>query len=246
MQLKRKRSESELSTSTTSTFNSPPRFGSFSPQSIDVSMDTDSFGFTTDFPVSPLSRFSNKTLQFPHVPGRTMKRFRDNRPTEREVHERTLNMLYAAQRQQPSTQPHDTHTSNQLQHNVPTAAQPGPSSSSASSHQTSLHSFWNLPSRPSATTAAYLPPTSVDTPTECEDCGQSLGSDSDDMMMDVDSLSGAEGAGCGTCGKHVCSHCSITNLGEQRRCLGCAGTTRAGNSGRNAVSWARGMSNWLC
>jgi hypothetical protein len=181
---------------------------------------------------------------------RTTKR----RKTEQEqythtrlVTERTLNMLYAAQRQQPSAQHHEIHTSNQLQHNVPIPTQPGTSSSSSSSHQTNLHSFWNLPSRPSAATAACLPPATVDQPTECEDCGQNLGGDDDGMMMDVDDMSGAEGASCGACGKHVCSHCSITNLGEQRRCLGCAGTTtKAGRNNRTAVPWARGMSNWLC
>lgn len=83
MVLKRKRSESELSTSTTSTFNSPPRINSFSPQSSDVSMDTDDFTFTAHYPVSPLSRFSNQNF---HIPGRTMKRLRDNRPSEHEVH----------------------------------------------------------------------------------------------------------------------------------------------------------------
>jgi hypothetical protein len=49
-------------------------------------MNTDSFSFTSNFPVSPLARYNNKNLQFSHVPGRTMKRFRDNRPSEYEVH----------------------------------------------------------------------------------------------------------------------------------------------------------------
>ncbi|TRX88784.1 hypothetical protein FHL15_010354 [Xylaria flabelliformis] len=234
MQLKRKRSESELSTSTTSTSNSPSRFGFISPQSTDVSMDTDSFAFTANFPVSPLFRFGNKNINFPRVPGRTMKRFRDNRPSENEVHQRTINMLYAAQRQQDQPQPHDTRP---LQ---PVAAQPGPSS-----HQTNLHSFWNLPSRPSAPPAACLPPTTTDAPTECEDCGLNLGGDGD-CMMDVDDVSGAGGASCGACGKYVCSHCSITNIGEQRRCLGCAGTTTRTGGAVRANPWARSMSSWLC
>ncbi|KAI0474621.1 hypothetical protein F4859DRAFT_74418 [Xylaria cf. heliscus] len=239
MQLKRKRSESELSTSTTSTFNSPLRFGSISPQSADVSMDTDNFAFTANFPVSPLSRFSNRDIHFPHVPGRTMKRFRDNRPSEHEVHQRTLNKLFAAQRQQNPSQSHESRT---ITH-VPVAAQPGPSSSP---QQTNLHSFWHLPSRPSAPLAACLPPATTDAPTECEDCGQSFGGD-DDGMMDVDDVSSAEGTGCGACGKHVCSHCSITNIGEQRRCLGCAGSaTRAAGGARTVTPWARGMSSWLC
>ncbi|KAI3324846.1 hypothetical protein HD806DRAFT_493774 [Xylariaceae sp. AK1471] len=246
MQLKRKRSESELSTSTTSTFNSPSRVGSFSPASANTSMDMDSFAFTSNFPVSPLARYSNKNLQFPHVPGRTMKRFRDNRPSEYEVHQRTLNILYSAQRQPTHASNHEIPTENQ-HHNAPIAAQPGSSSSlSSSSHQTNLHSFWNLPSRPSAPPAACLPPTIIDTPTECEDCGQNLGGD-DDAMMDVDDVSGAAGTGCGACGKHVCSHCSISNLGEQRRCLGCAETkVGRGAAGAGRIPWSRSMSSWLC
>ncbi|GAW25753.1 putative orf21 protein [Rosellinia necatrix] len=245
MQLKRKRSESELSTSTTSTFNSPLRSDPFSP-SADVSMDIDTFHFTANLPVSPLSRPSNKPLQFPRVSGRTMKRFRDNRPSEHEVHERTLNILYTAQRQQPHALAREMRTVHQQQHDVPVAAQPGPSSASPC-QQTDLHSFWNLPSRPSAPPVAYLPPSGIDIPSECEDCGRRFGGDDDDGdgMVDMD-MSGTEGTSCVACGKHVCPSCSITNLGEQRRCLGCAGTTRTGNNARNAVPWATGMSNWLC
>ncbi|KAI1202715.1 hypothetical protein F5X97DRAFT_187980 [Nemania serpens] len=245
MQLKRKRSDSELSTSTTSTFNSPTRFGPFSPQPTDVSMDVDDFNLATHLPMSPLSRFSNKSIQFPHNSGRTTKRFRNNRPSEQEVHQHTLDMLYAAQRHQTPVQPHEAQTPDQLRHNIPVAAQPGPASTLPSSHQTDLHSFWNLPSRPSASQVAYIEPTTMETPTECEDCGQSLGGD-DDAMMDGDNMSGTGGTSCGACGKHVCSHCCITNLGEQRRCLGCAGTTRGSGSGARAtMPWATGMSNWL-
>ncbi|KAI0410144.1 hypothetical protein F4802DRAFT_593013 [Xylaria palmicola] len=237
MQLKRKRSGSELSTSTTSTFDSPPRFGSFSP------MDSGNFTFGANLPVSPLSRLGSKNAHFPHVPGRTMKRFRDNRPSQHEVHQRTLNMLYAAQRHQPR----ETRLEDHQQDDVPVAAQPGSSAACSSSHQTNLHSFWNLPSRPSAPPAACLPPTMVDAPTECEDCGQKLGGDDVDGMMDVDGVLGAEGTSCGACRKHVCSHCAITNLGEQRRCLSCAGTTTRTAGGDRALdSWARGMSDWLC
>ncbi|KAI0976754.1 hypothetical protein F4678DRAFT_414398 [Xylaria arbuscula] len=241
MQLKRKRSESELSTSTTSTFNSPPRISSFA-QSIDMSMDTDGFTFTSPFAVSPRTHFINKNLDFSHVPGRTMKRLRDNRPSEHEVHQRTLDMLYAAQRQ---STPQGTSTSNHQQHQTPIAVQPGASSSTT--HQSNLHSFWNLPSRPPTLPGACLPPSAADTPTECEDCGQKLCGDDGDMAMDIDDMSGPQAMSCRACGKHVCSHCSITNLGEQRRCLTCAGTeSRAGGGSRAAVPWARGMSNWLC
>lgn len=243
MYLKRKRSESELSTSTTSTFDSPPRFGCFTPPSTDVCMGTGNFTFMAETPASPLSRFdnnNNNNISFPRVSGRTMKRFRDNRPSEQDVHERTLNILYAAQKQQTPTQSHGTYVAHQRPHHAPTAAQPG-----SSSQQPDLHSFWNLPSRPSAPPVSCLPPTNIETPTDCEDCGQMLCGD--DGMMDMDDMSSMGGTSCSVCGKHVCSHCSITNLGEQRRCLGCAGTTqRTGASMRNTSTWATGMANWLC
>ncbi|KAI1115689.1 hypothetical protein F5Y14DRAFT_112206 [Nemania sp. NC0429] len=246
MQLKRKLSDSELSMSTTSTFNSPTRLGPFSPPSTDMSMDFGNFSFATNLPVSPLSQLSSKNVNFPHVSGRTMKRFRDNRPSEQEVHQRTLNMLYAAQRHQTPVQPHEARTPDQLRHNMPVAAHPGPSSSLPSSHQINLHNFWNLPSRPSASQTVFVPPTTMDTPTECEDCGQNLDSDND-IMMDADNMSGTGGSSCVVCGKHVCSHCCITNLGEQRRCLGCAETTRrCGNAARATTPLATGMSSWLC
>ncbi|KAI0197654.1 hypothetical protein F4808DRAFT_291347 [Astrocystis sublimbata] len=253
MFLKRKRSESELSTSTSSTFNSPPRFGSISPQSLDIytnistNMNADPFAFAamTNAPPSPLARFGNRG------PGRTMKRIRDNRPSENEVHQRTLGMLYAAQRQQSS---HEA-TANQTQQHAPIAAQPG-TSSSLSSQKTNLHNFWALPSRPSAPPTTYhLSTSTTDTPSACEDCGRGFGNDNygdDDGMMDIDmdEVSGEENVACAACGKCVCSHCSITNIntGDQRRCLSCAGTNTRGDSAHSMASgnpWARSMSNWL-
>ncbi|KAI1819759.1 hypothetical protein F4861DRAFT_525812 [Xylaria intraflava] len=244
MQLKRKRSESELSTSTASPFSSPSRPDAISPSTA-TPMEIDTFDFTPNFPVSTLFRFSNQGLLFPHVPGRTMKRLRDNRPSQHEVHQHTLHMLYAAQRQQPEAPAHKQPAAEQQQQqHTPVAARPG---LAPSSHQANLHSFWNLPSCPSASPAECLLPTVIDTPKECEDCGQNLLGADDSMMMDVDDTSDSGGTSCRGCGKHVCSHCSITNLGEQRRCLGCAGTasmTRVG-SGAATIPWAQGMSSWL-
>ena len=57
----------------------------------------------------------------------------------------------------------------------------------------------------------------------CEDCGAGL---CDDNMMDVDGFGSGDAAaarGCGACGKVVCFSCSVSNLGERRRCLMCAG-----------------------
>lgn len=69
--------------------------------------------------------------------------------------------------------------------------------------------------------------------------------DDDDAMMDVDEggdvgFQTTTTTGCGACGKHVCSHCSITKLGERRRCLRCAGNSTGGGAGKLGVRGARG------
>jgi hypothetical protein len=72
-------------------------------------------------------------------------------------------------------------------------------------------------------------PNSFFQPTNCEDCDARLdaGSGGDAMDMDVDMMIDIDidGAnfGCTSCGKTVCHGCAVSNLGEQRRCLVCAG-----------------------
>ncbi|KAI0837594.1 hypothetical protein F5Y06DRAFT_69410 [Hypoxylon sp. FL0890] len=214
MVLKRKRSESELSLSSSSAFSSPARPDPFSAMDLDTS------------PIRRTSRGSTPA----HLPSRTMKRFRDSRPSDEEIHQRTLNMLYTAQKQQIANQ--------QLQEQVQMAAltiqpqplpQPRPQNTPVHSQgaQASLHSFWKLPSAVAPSTVATNPSVNTlvyDGPVNCEDCGQTLREGaSDEDAMDVDSFGTGAETGCAACGKHVCSHCSITNLGEQRRCLICAG-----------------------
>lgn len=65
-----------------------------------------------------------------------------------------------------------------------------------------------------------MPEQSVPRATNCDDCGGNLGDCNDDMEIDG---YGGDDAACGACGKHVCFGCSVSNLGEQRRCLQCAG-----------------------
>jgi hypothetical protein len=56
------------------------------------------------------------------------------------------------------------------------------------------------------------------------------------MMMDVDGYgSGPDDHICGACGKAVCFSCSISNLGEHRRCLACAGP----RGGMGSNEWLR-------
>ncbi|KAL8417881.1 hypothetical protein RB594_001484 [Gaeumannomyces avenae] len=194
--LKRKRSESELSFS--SQLSSPPRPNdSFFCQTAGVNL----------FPSARSPASSNSC-------GRTMKRFRDNRPSEDEIHRNTLDLLYSAQRQSPQPEsPLPTQCQSRQQ---PFAA------STAASRQTSLHSFWKLPKQSQA--AQALPPTSPQTipsdcATGCEDCGRELRADDGDAME----IDGDARCGCSSCGKTVCFSCSVSNLGANRECLACAG-----------------------
>ncbi|KAI1137199.1 hypothetical protein F5Y05DRAFT_81133 [Hypoxylon sp. FL0543] len=212
MVLKRKRSESELSLSSSSAFSSPPRPDPFSAMDLDTS------------PVRRTSRGSTPA----HLPSRTMKRFRDSRPSDEEIHQRTLNMLYTAQRQHAAHQEHFQMAGLTIQPHPQPQARPQNAPAHSLGAQASLHSFWKLPSAaaaPSTTAAAPSVASLVyDGPVNCEDCGQTLREGtSDDDAMDVDGFGAGVETSCGACGKHVCSHCSITNLGEQRRCLICAG-----------------------
>ncbi|KAI1047270.1 hypothetical protein LB505_008020 [Fusarium chuoi] len=182
---KRKRSVSELCTSpsSVSSFDSPPRLGN----SI-----TNPFAIMASTPI--------------HLHSRTMKRLRDNRPSEETIHERTLNMLYSAQSQHQHTElPSE---------NIQAPLEPA----RPESNQQSLHRFWNISSAPSAPTT-NLGQTQL-SPSNCDDCGASLNSGDDGM--EIDGINNEEHS-CSACGKHVCFSCSVSNLGEQRRCLQCAG-----------------------
>ncbi|KAK2023767.1 hypothetical protein LX32DRAFT_676403 [Colletotrichum zoysiae] len=223
MAFKRKRSESGLFTS----FTSPAR----SESSIE----------SLDSPVSPSPVYPRAYVTPSHLPSRTMKRFRDNRPSENQIHQRTLNMLYSAQQQ---AQQHATNQTRDAGPEPFPAPAPAPVSA-ARNTQKSLHNFWTIKSAPPPPSTAPSSAPSVDpaaalSPISCEDCGAGLGSP--DGGMDVDDACGYYGAGseadrsCGACGRHVCSHCSITNLGAQRRCLQCVGPTPWGARSGSALT----------
>ncbi|KAH6900497.1 hypothetical protein B0T10DRAFT_555034 [Thelonectria olida] len=186
MVLKRKRSVTEMSSAS----SSPSSGSSFnSPHSVS--------GIINPFATIDLSPI--------HIHSRTLKRFRNSRPSEQEVHQRTLNMLYSAQHQQHM----EVMT-------APEQHQPAQQPIRPDTNQQSLHRFWNISSTPSTSQSVISHPT---TPSSCADCGAGFTDGSGDQMMDTDSLAHA----CGACGKHVCFSCSVSNLGEQRRCLQCAG-----------------------
>jgi hypothetical protein len=217
---------------------------------------------------------SMMALDAPALHSRTLKRYRDNRPSDEEVHrkfyewrahhhrlsphscppaEHTLDLLYSAQqRQQQEQEQNHHHHHHHLHHGVgpvaqdlvanqtllpvstssdpcplPTPPMTTPSSSSTHDGQQSLHRFWNIGSQPSSGTSSPSlagPLCAAPTPTACDDCGAPLaGSDgAGDDGMDLDG-SAAQDTACGACGKHVCFSCSVSNLGEEKRCLQCAG-----------------------
>lgn len=254
MVLKRKRSDSELSFSSGSAFSSPPRpCGGNIFDFSTMSMNADGHQHHSAF--SPLRPSSTPS----HLPSRTMKRFRDNRPSDEEVHrkfyewrahhqnppresisssahitpaEHTLSLLYSAQHHHQFRHSSGTSSSSNLQQQQTVAAAvtapvpppPQTQNQTQATAQRSLHSFWNLPAPPtSSSTTAPSPPTHrASAPTHCEDCGTGLGPGAGDASMDVDGY-GLGDCSCGACGRAVCFGCSVSNLGEQRRCLVCAG-----------------------
>ncbi|KAM0255114.1 hypothetical protein ACHAQJ_006118 [Trichoderma viride] len=143
---------------------------------------------------------------------RTLKRYRDNRPSDDEVHQHTLGLLYSAQQRPPQQQ---------FQAPIVAPLEPVPSSDESPNSQQSLHRFWSIGSEPSSGSSSPGIANPAAPPTSCEDCGSALAGGNDDEM-DVDSRA-AEDTACGACGKHVCFSCSVSNLGEQKRCLQCAG-----------------------
>ncbi|TWU76356.1 hypothetical protein ED733_006263 [Metarhizium rileyi] len=192
MPLKRKRSEPELCSSpcsSSSIFSSPP-----STSTIDVHPQA----FHNMPPV--------------HLNSRTLKRFRDNRPSEDQVHQHTLHLLFSAQQQQSPANPEISH---QSPHQEEPAFQ--------QRKQQSLHRFWTINSAPEPVVETVVRQFATP-PSSCDDCGASLGNGGD---LTTDNTA------CGACGKHVCFSCSVSNLGEEKRCLQCAG-----NKALGAIGWS--------
>ncbi|KAK4084605.1 uncharacterized protein Triagg1_1085 [Trichoderma aggressivum f. europaeum] len=182
---------------------------------------------------------SMMVLDAPALHSRTLKRYRDNRPSDEEVHrkfyewrahhhlspnlnsclpaEHTLDLLYSAQqRPQGHQQPQDAVIVAQSE----SERQPAANANSNGQHQQSLHKFWDIGSEPSSGTSSPGIANPCAPPTNCDDCGAALAGSDDDMDVDGGS---AQDTACGACGKHVCFSCSVSNLGEQKRCLQCAG-----------------------
>lgn len=294
MLLKRKRSDDELSPFSPGGTG----HGLSSPLPSDNG-DVDMVMMDTETPLSPKSTMFPSTMQTrsrsctpSHLSSRTVKRLRNGRPSDDEVHrklsdeassslsssyssssppspsqppssssgpflswgmfpdsllrdvrastENTLKMLYQAQNLQPQQPQH--HFSPAIQAiSMPPPQQP----TAPVQNQPSLHSFWKLPAAPKPASSPFAVPYAaspsidavIDRPTSCEDCGVGLGGE--DATMD-------DGYGfetfintCSSCSKAVCFSCSISNLGEQRRCLACAGgeTSDVGKKWVGGTGW---------
>ncbi|KAF1937331.1 hypothetical protein EJ02DRAFT_357064 [Clathrospora elynae] len=187
---------------------------------VHVAMDTSSRSTGWDF--SSASRVKSSDWG-----NRTRKRFRDNRPDMRAIHENTLNKLFAAQRNHPEASPIPSDTL-PLQH---------PSQAIAKPQKSNLHSFWKqLPTPPVQSLAFSLPVHVTQAASQrprCDDCDNSLQCASDGMDVDMDADMGraVEGSpfACNDCGKNVCGTCAVVSM--TRHCLQCATT------GRNSRRW---------
>ncbi|CAK7226772.1 hypothetical protein SBRCBS47491_006343 [Sporothrix bragantina] len=131
--LKRKRSDSEMSFSSSTTLSSPPR-----PIPELGSPASPAFW---KIPSPPMLRGRDAMS---HLPGRTLKRYRNNRPSEAEVHEHTLNLLYTAQQivrqQPPAVSEQDVSLHDDMDRMEEDDSQPG--FDNVAANQPSLHSFW--------------------------------------------------------------------------------------------------------
>ncbi|KFY70435.1 hypothetical protein V499_09171 [Pseudogymnoascus sp. VKM F-103] len=175
MLLKRKRSDSEISSQSFSMSPSPTQHMASSP-----------------YP----SQFNHEITPL-HLSSRTRKRVRDNRPSEHQIHENTLNLLFSAQKQH-----------HQQQQAEPTFPQQEPTMamSPPPQQQSSLHSFWALPARRDSSVHSTTPSAAAPCfqETNCEDCDVVLvNGDGDSMEMDIDvdmyGGVGADGFACSQC-----------------------------------------------
>ncbi|OCK82523.1 hypothetical protein K432DRAFT_219228 [Lepidopterella palustris CBS 459.81] len=207
MGLKRKRSCSNSSPLSISSFATSTSCGSQSPTPA-----SHLFGGAMDVeipvPSHPISLCNRdiRRLSSSDLNSRTRKRFRDNRPDESILHETTIEKLFSAQRQFP--------------HAAPIPSQPQPSARCASSTQKStLHSFWALPVTKHHTfnRMKSLPIQNSQLP-RCEDCDNALQSENE-MDMDLDDSNCTNQFACQSCGRNICGTCAVVT--DTRNCLHC-------------------------
>ncbi|KAF2476661.1 uncharacterized protein BDR25DRAFT_252819 [Lindgomyces ingoldianus] len=221
MGLKRKRSMDDSPVSTSSFAASTPEAQSPTPipHQFDGAMDLD---ISSHFSLGRWWESRPGRLSSSDVGSRTRKRFRDNRPDERVIHENTINKLFSAQRNYPHAQPI-----------LSDSAQLAPQHAPAVQKST-LHAFWKLPAPPVQSHTIQIrhhqvAPQTWDPP-RCDDCDGVLQSETNEMEIDMelDECGSSNTFACRDCGKNVCGMCAVVS--NTRHCLQCATTSR--NSGR--------------
>ncbi|KAF2000261.1 hypothetical protein P154DRAFT_522734 [Amniculicola lignicola CBS 123094] len=211
--------------------DSPASVSSFSPSTPEAQSPTPlphDHDSAMDLTISSRFSFSPSRWGFPSsrlgssdLGSRTRKRFRDNRPEERVIHETTIQKLFNAQRTHPHAEPILSSPHPQY------STQPAPPV-----QKSTLHSFWKLPTPPVQAPlfqAQQQPQQHVWNGPRCEDCDVQLRGDGDgmdvDMDVDMDMGGGATSQfGCNDCGKNVCGTCAVVSM--TRHCLSCATTGR--------------------
>jgi hypothetical protein len=199
-------------------------------RSTDLSASTSPFSATSNTTSSILSRQSHSPSPFqshsgPHqtagINSRTLKRFRDNRPSEDMIHQKTMQRLYAAQRQGQAVQP------------IMSAAleEDGPQRQVGMAiGQKSLESFWRVANaRPSTQTRSGTSIVVGSQGVRCQDCDAPMKETQIDGEGDYNMISSTPlkvtahsgGGQCEGCEKVVCGLCSLVRV--HRVCLECAG-----------------------
>jgi hypothetical protein len=206
MQLKRKRS-TDVSTSTS-------HFSATSHTTSTTSASRQSHS-PSPFQSHPASH------EAPGVNSRTLKRYRDNRPPEDMIYQKTLHRLYAAQRQGHNAGPVLSPPLDETTSRVGEGDMSG---------QKSLDAFWRIPSAQEGSQIRLGPSVAGESQgARCEDCDSPMKESQTDGEGDYDmtetasleTIAHSGGGQCTTCAKMVCGLCSLVR--EYRVCLECAG-----------------------
>ncbi|KAL1899595.1 hypothetical protein Cpir12675_001363 [Ceratocystis pirilliformis] len=196
-------------------------------RSFDDSMDSSSV--KNHIACSPFSNSGSNTSAslVSNAPfSRTMKRVRDLRPSEEQVHQHTLNLLMKGQREHAAQQKLQllSHTSSSADSAAYVSPAPSPASQANSPsqqqqnseqsqqqaaateaavqpQQRSLHNFWKLPSTTAPAPPASMQPITVVIPeiTACDDCGRVLSRGVEPDGGDIDMEDGYLDSQCTAC-----------------------------------------------
>jgi len=150
---------------------------------------------------------------------RTLKRYRDNRPSEEIIHATTMQKMYAAQRQGHAPEPL-----------LSTPIMDIDTQSDSGYGQKRLDSFWAVPKTQTCSAKQTWTNQQSWHGPRCEDCDAPI-VDTEDIaggmggadyqMSGTDAAEVQSGGCCAGCGRRVCGLCSLVR--EQRVCLECAG-----------------------